>query len=284
MYQVFSMYKTPKGIQSKSITSDNFFAEPFSGFIAIEYIPDLAQQLFGEDTESQFWGFCNIYLKQEGKTKFDRTYRQMYIIDVTDITDNEMIFACWYAPNMAESYIGYLIVKWKENKILWFIEDLYEETLEEYSGRIIFNAGEQKDNSPVIKTPPVKAGKGKDILIASAVCIAKNNWEYSEWQEVNIRIDWDTKTGKIKFGEPFDLLSCIVTKQDDFKNPTEEVEHMIVCTAFSSLGNKLMLQFNFNADKEICFLTVMYYDKDNKELSKSGVKFAINYEDIFSTN
>jgi len=132
---------------------------------------------------------------------------------------------------------------------------------------------------------PVKLlSQEKDIFIASAVCIAKTNWEYSEWKEVNIRIDWDTKTGKIKFGEPFDILSCIVTKQDDLKNPTDEIEHMIVCTAFSSLGNKLMLQFNFNADKEICFLTVMYYDKDNRELSKSGVKFAINYEDIFLTD
>ncbi len=131
---------------------------------------------------------------------------------------------------------------------------------------------------------PIITLKANDILIASHVCFAKSNWEYSEWKEVNIRIDWDTKTGKIKFGEPFDILSCIVTKQDDLKEPTDEVEHMIICTAFSSLGNKLMLQFNFNAKHEICYLTVMYFDKSNEELSGSAIKFAIDYEDIFSTD
>jgi hypothetical protein len=109
----------------------------------------------------------------------------------------------------------------------------------------------------------------------------KNKLKLSEWKETNIRIDWDTKTGKIKFGEPFGILSCLVTKQDDFKNPTDEVEHMIICTAFSSLGNKLMLQFNFNAKQEVCYLTIMDYDKPK---TRTAIKFAIKYEDIFSTN
>lgn len=127
---------------------------------------------------------------------------------------------------------------------------------------------------------PITTIIANDIFIASHVCIAKNSEEYSEWKEANIRIEWDTKTGKVKFGEPFDVFSCVVTKQDDIKNPTDEVEHMIVCTAFSSLGNKLMLQFNFNASHEVCYLTVMDYDKPN---TGTAIKFAIQYDDIFST-
>jgi hypothetical protein len=130
---------------------------------------------------------------------------------------------------------------------------------------------------------PTITVKANEILVASGFCIAKSNWEYSEWLETNVRIDWNTKTGRIKFGEPFEFMSCIVTKQDDLKKPTGEVEHTIICTAFSSLGNKLMLQFNFNAKQEVCYLTVMDYDKSSEKLSGSAVKFAIEYKDIFST-
>lgn len=128
--------------------------------------------------------------------------------------------------------------------------------------------------------------KANDIFITSSVLMTKDmSWKDYEWKDVEIRIDWDTKTGKIEFGEPFNILDCVVTEQKDFKNPTDEVEHTIVCTAYSTLGSKLMLLFNFHPNQKICYFTITYYDNKNREkLSNAAFKFAIEYDNIFSTD
>lgn len=131
--QIFNIYKTPNG----SYQPENF-SSPSAGFITIEHIPDLAQQLYGDNTKGfNLWGVCNIYLTENGQYIFDNIYKQINILDILNIQDdNTIIFECIYSPNIAESYEARLTVNFNEEKIFWYILGLVEETYEEYSGRI----------------------------------------------------------------------------------------------------------------------------------------------------
>lgn len=135
IYQAFGSYHTPNtDYVPKSLT------EPVAGFIKIEHIPDLAQQLFGDNVKLKLWGKCDFYLTEDNSYKFEKPFRQLLIIGIEDFKRNEdegfVIFSCIYAPNMAESYEGKIIVDFQKNEISWYIIDLEEETREDYFGRV----------------------------------------------------------------------------------------------------------------------------------------------------